>query len=144
MLTWKQKQRKNELQRKRRAEDPVGERIKARKYYRSPSRYESIKRWRKSPKGLAYKRKYSLQMYGITVDDYDNLLKKQNGVCALCLKKETALQYKGGPVRSLNVDHDHRTGKVRGLLCRNCNVALGLLYDDLELFRRIIVYLANV
>ena len=53
---------------------------------------------------------------GVTVEDYDRLLAAQGGGCAIC----------GNPpkTRRLDVDHDHRTGKVRGLLCHRCNRAL--------------------
>lgn len=64
--------------------------------------------------------------YGITADDYDRMLKEQDGKCKLCNKEEhvrgTTPDKK--PKR-LAVDHCHKTGKVRGLLCHNCNVMLG-------------------
>jgi len=66
----------------------------------------------------------SLKRFGITVDEYHALLIKQNHVCAIC----------GNPCstrRWLSVDHDHETGKVRGLLCAKCNTGLGLLGDNL-------------
>ena len=62
--------------------------------------------------------------FGITVDDYDRLLEGQGGVCALCHRPEIAL-HQNGRVRRLAVDHDHVTGKVRGLLCYACNVRVG-------------------
>lgn len=49
----------------------------------------------------------------------------QNGLCAICLKK---------PDHDLRVDHDHETGKVRGLLCSNCNSGIGFLDEDPKLF----------
>lgn len=57
--------------------------------------------------------------YGMTLDDYSNLYTKQEGRCALCRVHQRDLNYK------LNVDHDHKTGEVRGLLCTLCNVNLG-------------------
>lgn len=56
--------------------------------------------------------------YGITLEDYEALLVKQNGVCAICEE-----ECKTG--ERLSVDHDHETGAVRGLLCRACNFRLG-------------------
>jgi hypothetical protein len=68
-------------------------------------------------------------LYGIRLKEYEQLLEQQAGLCAIC----------GRPPRSrrvLDVDHDHLTGIVRGLLCGNCNRAVGLLDDNPELFRQ--------
>jgi hypothetical protein len=62
--------------------------------------------------------------YGITVEKYDELLIKQNSVCAICGNPETA-KSRTGNIRLLSVDHDHTTGAVRGLLCVSCNTAVG-------------------
>lgn len=64
-----------------------------------------------------------LAKYGITPDQYNALLDDQNGVCAICYDKCITRAW-------LCVDHDHKTGKVRGLLCSRCNTALGLFKDD--------------
>lgn len=64
-------------------------------------------------------------MYGITLDDYNRMLEAQDGCCAICHRSETVKR--GGETAPLAVDHDHTTGTVRGLLCRNCNMALGNL-----------------
>ena len=61
--------------------------------------------------------------YGLTLEEYYAMRDKQNGCCALCGKNEAEID------RRLDVDHDHVTGKVRGLLCGRCNKALGL-FDD--------------
>lgn len=63
------------------------------------------------------------QKYGITIEDFEVLEKKQNGVCTICGIK---------PDYRLCVDHRHDTGKIRGLLCRNCNKAIGQLGDTPE------------
>ena len=65
-----------------------------------------------------------IERYGISLPQYKTLLHKQNGVCAICKKPETLLR--NGVTQPLSVDHDHVTGKVRGLLCRACNLMLGL------------------
>lgn len=69
---------------------------------------------------------------GFTSNDYDALLLKQEGVCAACGQPQK---------RYLHVDHDHKTGKVRGLLCTNCNAALGLLHDDPAIIRKLLQYI---
>lgn len=58
--------------------------------------------------------------YGLTQDDYQRMLDRQNGGCAVCHTTVT-----GGRNRYFDVDHDHETGLVRGLLCRRCNITLG-------------------
>jgi hypothetical protein len=65
---------------------------------------------------------------GMTMADYDALLLKQGGVCAVCGRPET--QRRHGKTRLLSVDHDHDTGTVRGLLCSRCNTSLGYSLDD--------------
>jgi hypothetical protein len=74
--------------------------------------------------------------YGIELGDYDRLYRGQSGVCAICRRAT-------GRTRRLSVDHDHKTGEVRGLLCRPCNDVLGLARDDPAFFLRAIEYLAN-
>jgi hypothetical protein len=68
--------------------------------------------------------------YGLTRTELEALLEVQGGLCAIC-----------GRNVAVHVDHDHATGRVRGVLCFTCNVALGQLNDDPQLFRRAIDYL---
>lgn len=76
------------------------------------------------------------RMYGINDADYDTLFEAQGGKCAICGSADSGR--KGQP---LFVDHDHSTGKVRGLLCWPCNRGLGFLGDDAEGVRKALVYL---
>ena len=79
------------------------------------------------------------RVYGITLEEYLDLAESQHFVCKLCGKENFAMgQNHSG---CLVVDHDHKTGKVRGLLCHNCNRALGLFQDDPELLLRASQYL---
>lgn len=80
-------------------------------------------------------------LYGLTPDEYDALMEKQAGVCAICGEPETQT-YQGNP-KCLAVDHCHDTGAVRGLLCSKCNVAIGMLNHDLGLLDRARVYLGG-
>jgi hypothetical protein len=66
-----------------------------------------------------------LRMYGVSPSEFSAMLKKQNGVCAICKNPELVKQSGG----DLSVDHCHETGKVRGLLCRRCNTGLGMFGD---------------
>lgn len=79
------------------------------------------------------------QAYGITTADFKERLLAQNGVCAVCLKPETVKR--AGRIRALAVDHDHKTGEIRGLLCNRCNRALGNVQDDPRLLRQMVSYL---
>lgn len=73
-------------------------------------------------------RDYSLRAYGITGQEYDSILEKQGGLCAICRRRDSS--DRSG--RRLSVDHDHRTGKIRGLLCTPCNHGLGCFDDKIE------------
>ncbi|WP_373289974.1 endonuclease VII domain-containing protein [Longimycelium tulufanense] len=76
--------------------------------------------------------------YGITLDEYERLYEAQGGACAICQRA------KGTGRRRLAVDHNHRTGEVRGLLCGPCNRGvLGHLHDDPDALQRAIDYLIN-
>ena len=85
---------------------------------------------------LRARRNHLRREYGISLDDYQNLLKNQNGVCKICKRHENK-NLQGG----LSVDHCHKTGKVRGLLCRECNAGLGKFKDDIEIMQTAIEYL---
>lgn len=70
------------------------------------------------------------KFYGLTEEDFEKLLAEQDGVCAICGQPETHINRKSGIQTKLSVDHDHETGEVRGLLCRNCNWAIGKLSTE--------------
>lgn len=78
--------------------------------------------------------------YGISLADYEALNAAQGGLCLSCEQPETAIG-NGGEVMALAVDHDHATGAIRGLLCRNCNITLGRHDDDPEVFDNLARYL---
>lgn len=84
------------------------------------------------------------KLYGITIDEYDSLLASQGGVCAICEKSGDQVHGTTGRAFSLSVDHDHETGHVRGILCNNCNRALGLFGDSAELLKSGIRYLERI
>lgn len=70
------------------------------------------------------------QKYGITIEMYNQMLTDQNGVCAICFKPEVWVHITSDKIQCLAVDHDHKTGKIRGLLCKKCNLAIGNMEDD--------------
>lgn len=81
-------------------------------------------------------RKYN---YGITNEQYQEKLEAQDYSCAICGSKHQANTKNGK--KTLHIDHDHLTGNVRGLLCRECNLALGHMKDSTNLLLRAIKYL---
>ena len=75
--------------------------------------------------------------YGISLDEYNDILKSQKNVCAICKNEQSKYKNKS----DLCIDHNHKTNKVRGLLCHACNRALGMLKDDVKVLENAINYL---
>lgn len=107
------------------------------KYKNNPE--EKLKRQirqrkRQSVNPLAKKDAELKRLYNISIDDYLAMFKDQNMVCKVC-KSECKTK------NSLSVDHDHNTGKVRGLLCNRCNRAIGMFEDNPDLLIKAAKYL---
>ena len=81
-----------------------------------------------------------LRAYGISLEQYKELYRLQNGECAICLKKHDGYDPKGNK-RRLDVDHCHKTKRVRGLLCLKCNRSIGMMDDSPEILERAVRYL---
>lgn len=79
------------------------------------------------------RKNYYRSRYNITVDEYDKIFDDQGGVCLICKRPQGN--------RRLSIDHNHKTGEVRGLLCNNCNAAIGLVNEDQKILTRIKQYL---
>ena len=75
--------------------------------------------------------------YGLTLADYEMMFAAQNGVCAICHQTETH-RSRGGRIQPLSVDHDHKTGQIRGLLCDACNKLIEAFDDNPERMQRAI------
>ena len=80
--------------------------------------------------------------YGMTLEQFEQRLAAQNGVCAICGEPERACS-RQGRIKRLAVDHDHATGRIRGLVCHGCNRALGYFNDNPNKMRAAIAYLEN-
>jgi hypothetical protein len=105
---------------------------------RSPHWYKYMKMWRKAnpEKCAAYlfqnKRRRIEKQFGISPAKFDEMIISQNGKCALCDK----------PIMKRPcMDHDHKTGKVRAILCLQCNSGLGHFEDSIQLVEKALVYL---
>jgi len=117
------------------------------------------RKWYNTPRGKCIKETYSKQyrnsergrrknheshlrlMFRLTLEQYDRMFEQQNGVCAICGKPESAKQ--NGVCIHLSVDHDHKTGKIRSLLCYRCNSILGRIYEDKNILLSMLSYLNN-
>lgn len=105
-------------------------------------RAEYIREWSRKARESNpdyHKNLFLKRRYGISIDRYNEMLADQGGCCAICGKTET--NEIAGRTLSLAVDHDHRTGAVRALLCSACNTALGLFNDDRHTLEAAIMYL---
>jgi Recombination endonuclease VII len=90
---------------------------------------------RSTPEGRRLIKHWRLKThYKMSIEQYEDLLVKQNHECAICETPQSELRV------ALGVDHDHKTGKIRGLLCDVCNRAIGLLKDNPILFMRAAAY----
>jgi hypothetical protein len=102
------------------------------------SRAARSKAWREAnpERQQAHSRRHHLwRKFGMTLEDYDQMLASQNGRCAICATTDTA------PWSCFTVDHDHKTGAVRALLCQKCNTSIGHAGDDVERLRKAVAYL---
>lgn len=99
------------------------------------SRRASVRKWQANNARKAWG--LHLAVYGITPEQYDEMLAAQGGHCAICPRTQQSNVGK----RRLAVDHCHKTGRVRGLLCHRCNLAVGYLGDDAGVTRSAARYL---
>lgn len=112
--------------------------IRRKKSYSQISAYN--KKWRLD--NLEYaklrdKKNNLTKKFNITLDEFEKLRASQNNGCAICSKIRSSSK------KDLCVDHCHQTGKIRGLLCDNCNRGIGLLRDSIPLLLKAITYLEN-
>lgn len=105
------------------------------------------KMWGTSKNGVKYRtnicnlcknrQKRYRKKYRMKISDYDRMLLEQDGKCRVCKRPDNTKSN----TSYFDVDHDHSTGKVRGLLCHSCNKALGFFNDNIELLKEAINYL---
>ena len=110
-------------------------------YKKNPGKqYETWKRWHeKNPlrqREIGRKSGYK-NKYGVSVEDYERMYIAQNGCCRICER----INVNG---KRLSIDHDHKTGRVRGLLCHPCNVMIGLAKENPHTLYRAVDYLENL
>jgi hypothetical protein len=110
--------------------------MRARKYKQMHVKemQEYQRKWAKKNK-IRVKESQLRNCYGITLEEHDRMLTQQKERCLGCNKHQSDLK------KILGVDHDHKTGKVRGLLCDDCNQVIGRAKDDVKILKRLIKYL---
>lgn len=104
---------------------------------------KSKKAWESENKACikGYNLRASLKFnYGLSLEEYKAMVKSQNNRCAICDGKEKR-KSPNGKIKRLSVDHDHSTGRVRGLLCSDCNALLGLANDSTSVLLNAVDYL---
>ena len=110
----------------------------SKKYIKSPKGKVHRRKWKKNGRIYLAQRKHHLKRdYGLTLEQYDQMLDEQNGVCIIC----KGINANG---RRLAVDHNHQTGKIRGLLCDCCNLWLGKYETNHSLFEKFDEYLKKI
>jgi len=90
--------------------------------------------WRKKnpDKNKAQRHRQRLKRYGLTEGDFDRMVEKSGGRCEIC-----------GAQEELHIDHNHQTGRVRGLICQNCNIAIGKSHERIPILQNMIHYLTS-
>jgi Recombination endonuclease VII len=90
-----------------------------------------------TPQGKHVKKvSFLKRQYGLTIEEVDNMRASQGYCCAICSTPENET-----PKQVLFIDHEHVTGNVRALLCRDCNTALGLVHERIDVLKAMISYL---
>ncbi len=84
---------------------------------------------------LYYRKSKLKRMYGVSLDDYNKMFQKQRGCCAICGKHQSQES------RALSVDHNHKTGEVRKLLCGKCNLLIGQVESNIDIIDIVFDYL---
>ena len=134
---------KNPNYNKEHCKDYYNNHIDYRKQYKIDNKDRDNQRRREDYKNdfSKYKEQHLKSAYGISLDDYLKMLESQNNTCAICSKKETRINPKTKRIHLLSVDHNHKTGKVRGLLCMKCNPGIGNFQEDVDLLQSAIKYI---
>jgi len=87
-------------------------------------------------KKAALKRKFN-----ISIEEFENMILSQNNLCAICDKPESRINHRSGAIQNLAIDHNHKNGKIRQLLCSKCNLIIGQINEDIEILQSMITYL---
>ena len=98
---------------------------------------KEYKEVRKHPRYAKIKRDFKVKSFGISVEEYEKMIELQENKCAICDVHHSELN------KLLSVDHNHSTGKVRGLLCVRCNFGIGYFKENIKILERAIEYVVK-
>jgi len=115
-----------------RARFSVPENLEARREKSRAFRRDHPEKFKRSVRSATLKKKY-----GISIDDFEKLLEAQGRICAICGSDHPGTTWG----LNLHVDHEHTTGRIRGLLCQACNTSLGKMQESPELLRKAALYI---
>lgn len=135
------KQYERERAARRRQDPEYREQQKRYKQEHKDELHEYMLKWQRANRSKMHgyhDRSYLKRTYGITLEKFTEMLAVQGGACACCGRKPGD---PGMPKRRFAVDHDHVTGKIRGILCFSCNVGIGSLGDSIEGLKKALAYL---
>jgi hypothetical protein len=121
------KQRREEWTRQDRKENPERHKEYGRRYYHLNF--------------IQYQANRTARKYGLSYDDYIEMIKLSNDKCAICNQEEKRRLGKQEKLTQLSIDHNHKNGKVRGLICYGCNLIIGYAEDNIQLLKNAISYL---
>ena len=107
----------------------------------NPDKHREWSRKHREKEGQLRNTKEVCRRFSLDISDYAEMLIQQNKVCAICKMPEKRKSRRDGRVCALAIDHNHQTGKIRGLLCHSCNVGLGNFEDNIDLLQKAIEYL---
>jgi hypothetical protein len=108
---------------------------------KNPQKYRDYEKKRREIQGAHRNVVEISRRRGITTDQFYEMQQKQNNLCGICNSPETRKSKTEGKITNLCVDHNHKTGKVRMLLCHDCNTGIGKFKDDIKLLESAIEYL---
>ena len=135
-MPYKDKEREKEYKRTYRQEhqETINDYWKTDEYKKKKKGYDkTYNQTHKIKKKEQHQKWWKQFAYNLSLDDFNDLLESQNHRCAICGKAFVHTPF---------VDHDHATGQVRGLLCRHCNVILGMAGDSCEILKNAFNYLS--
>lgn len=110
------------------------------RHHSSEENKERHKKWYAEQYEPTARDLYYMRKYGITLHEYQKMSILQNDLCKICLQPDKTILREDGAVH-LVVDHCHDSGKIRGLLCRSCNLGLGFFADSPSVLEKAIAYL---